>query len=214
MSNREILKLALGFRKFRERYFADQTALYDKLNTKGQAPKTLVIGCSDSRADPALLSSAGPGDLFVIRNVANLVPPYDSSGLGYHGVSSAIEFAVVNLKVENIIILGHRQCGGIRALVSPEDTRTGGFVSKWVRIAENAREKVLATYPNATYEELCIHCEKEAILSSLSNLKSFPFIQEAVRDRGLNLFALFFDLEKGHLLEYSESEAIFKTLAI
>lgn len=214
MSNREILKLALGFRKFRERYFAEKTELYEKLNTVGQSPKTLVIGCSDSRADPALLSSAGPGDLFVIRNVANLVPPYDASGMGYHGVSSAIEFAIVNLKVENVIILGHRQCGGIRALVSSEDSRSGGFVNQWMSIASNAKKKVISAHPNASQEELCLHCEKEAIVASLENLRTFPFVQEAIKERSLALIGLFFDLEKGQLLEYSESDSEFKTLPI
>lgn len=214
MSNRELLKLAIGFRKFKERYFAETTTLYDKLNTQGQSPKTLVIGCSDSRVDPALLCSASPGDIFVIRNVANLVPPYDESGTGYHGVSSAIEFAVVNLKVENVIILGHRQCGGIQALVSPEQSRAGGFVTQWMTIAAGAREKVIQEFPSSSFEELCKHCEKEAIVSSLTNLKSFPFVQEAVEQRGLSLHGLFFDLEKGQLLEYSASTSSFNALDI
>jgi carbonic anhydrase len=214
VSNRDILKLALGFRKFRERYFAETTTLYDKLNTQGQSPKTLVIGCSDSRVDPALLCSASPGDIFVIRNVANLVPPYDESAKGYHGVSSAIEFAVVNLKVSNVVILGHSQCGGIQALVSPQESRADGFVNQWMSIAASAREKVFAEYPNATNEELCSHCEKEAIVASLANLKTFPFVQDTIKERSLAIFPLFFDLENGQLLEYSETEAAFKALAI
>ncbi len=218
MSGRDILKLALGFRKFRERYFAEnsteKSSLYDKLFLQGQSPKTLVIGCSDSRVDPALLTSAAPGDLFVLRNVASLVPPYEESGTGFHGVSSAIEFAVVNLKVENVIIFGHRQCGGIRALLSPEDNRVGGFVRQWISIAEGARTKVLSKFPNATHDELCQHCEREATVTSLNNLKSFPFIQEAIRERGLSLIALYFDIEKGQLSEYIESEDAFKTLQI
>lgn len=218
VSGRDILKLALGFRKFRERYFSentpDKTSLYDKLFLDGQSPKTLIIGCSDSRVDPALLCSASPGDLFVVRNVASLVPPFEDSDTGFHGISSALEFAVVNLKVENVIIFGHRQCGGIRALLSPEDNRVGGFVRRWVQIAEGARTKVLEKYPKATHDELCQHCEKEATVTSLNNLKSFPFVQEAVRDRGLSLFALYFDLEKGQLSEYSEADNEFKVLPI
>src|SRR5271155_4026926 len=101
-----------GFRKFRDKYFANEHPLYRRLSTVGQVPKTLIIACSDSRVDPAILTSASPGELFVVRNVANLVPPFQKGG-GYHGVSAAIEFAVVNLKVENIIVMGHRQCGGI-----------------------------------------------------------------------------------------------------
>ncbi|MGZ3724040.1 MAG: carbonic anhydrase, partial [Bdellovibrionales bacterium] len=114
MSRKELLRLVSGFRRFREKYFDPEDSLYRKA---GQAPKTLVIGCSDSRVDPAIITSSGPGELFVVRNVANLVPPYETGG-GLHGVSAAIEFAIVNLKVENVVILGHRQCGGIRALVT------------------------------------------------------------------------------------------------
>ena len=101
---REIMRLMIGFKQFREKFFVGENSLYSRLSNSGQVPKTLIIGCSDSRVDPAILSSAGPGELFVVRNVANLVPPYDADG-GRHGVSAAIEFAVVNLKVENVIIL-------------------------------------------------------------------------------------------------------------
>jgi carbonic anhydrase len=213
VAQRHIIKLMAGFKRFREVYFAEKHALYDKLSSTGQSPKTLIIGCSDSRVDPALLSSASPGDLFVIRNVANLVPPFESSG-GFHGVSSAIEFAVVNLKVETIIVLGHRQCGGIRALVNPEITAPGSFVRKWMRIAESAKERVLQKYPGASQDELCAHCETEAILSSIENLKTFPFVQEAVNDRGLVLMGLYFDLERGELLEYDPADTTFKPIQV
>src|ERR1700733_11608814 len=110
MPKKEIAKMMVGFRHFREKFFLSDDNTYGRLTTDGQGPKTLIIGCSDSRADPAIMVGASPGELFVVRNVANLVPPFEKGG-GYHGVSAAIEFSVVNLKVENIIILGHRQCG-------------------------------------------------------------------------------------------------------
>jgi carbonic anhydrase len=202
-----------GFKRFKESYFGDKNPLYGKLSSGGQSPKILVIGCSDSRVDPALLCSASPGDLFVVRNVANLVPPYETTG-GYHGVSSAIEFAVVNLKVETIIVLGHRQCGGIRALVTKNDSGPTAFIQNWVAIAERARERVLKRYPAAAEEELCRHCEMEAITCSVENLKSFPFVTEALKDRSMEIMGLYFDLELGQLWELDQAEAKFNPMPI
>lgn len=204
MGKKEILKLLIGFRHFREKFYQGENSAYEKLSNQGQSPKTLVIGCSDSRVDPAILSSAGPGELFVIRNVANLVPPYEIGG-GRHGVSAAIEFAVVNLKVENVIVLGHRQCGGIRALMFPEETKVGGFVQRWMQVAEPARERALEFTGSADQNILWRNCELESIRTSLDNLRSFPFVQEAMRERGMTLMGIYFDIEKGELLELNES---------
>lgn len=215
MRNKEILKLVAGFRRFREKYFSGEEALYHRLSTIGQSPKTLIIGCSDSRVDPALISSASPGELFVVRNVANLVPPYESPKHGLHGVSAAIEFAVMGLKVENIVILGHRQCGGIRALVSGEhEKESASFVGRWVSIANDARERVLARAADMDLDTQCRECEKEAIVTSLQNLKTFPFVAEAIEKRGLNLFGIYFDLEQGQLLEFDEAINGFRQLEI
>ena len=155
MPGRHILKLMAGFKRFRESYFAEENSVYGRLASSGQTPKILVIGCSDSRVDPALLSSASPGDLFVVRNVANLVPPFEKNSTGLHGVSSAIEFAVAILKVETVIILGHRQCGGIRALVVPDSGASTTFIHRWVQIAKAAKERVLQKYPGASEDEIC-----------------------------------------------------------
>ncbi len=212
--SKEILKLMAGFRRFRTKYFSGEDALYNRLSSTGQTPKTLIIGCSDSRVDPALISSSSPGELFVVRNVANLVPPYESSMSGFHGVSAAIEFAVVNLKVENVVVLGHRQCGGIRALVSGEQITEGSFVGQWMQIAKSARERVLSRFPQLDFESQCKECEMEAIITSIANLKSFPFVAEAIKSRDLKLFGIYFDLEQGQLFEYEESLASFKQLEI
>jgi carbonic anhydrase len=210
--NKEILKLVAGFRRFREKYFAPEDSIYKKLSTIGQNPKTLIIGCSDSRVDPALISSASPGEIFVVRNVANLVPPYESADSGFHGSSAAIEFAVVNLKVENVVILGHRQCGGIRALMSGEQRKDGSFVGRWMEIASRARETVQRKFKNLNFEDQCRECEKQGIVVSLTNLKTFPFVSEAIEKRGMTLFGIYFDLEQGQLLEYDESTGDFKAL--
>src|SRR5690606_33057682 len=120
--------------------------------------------------------------------------------------SSAIEFAVVNLKVRSIIVLGHRQCGGIRALLYPEQTKAGGFVQKWMKIAEPAKERALAMHPSGDEDKLIRQCELESIRTSLENLRSFPFVKEAEEKDGLNLMGIFFDLEKGELLELNEAD--------
>jgi len=214
MSKKEILRLMAGFRKFRDKYFANEHPLYPRLTTgTGQTPKTLIIGCSDSRVDPAIITSASPGELFIVRNVANLVPPYEKGG-GFHGVSAAIEFAVVNLKVENIIVLGHRQCGGIRALMLNQGTQPNGFVERWVRIAQSAKERVLEKHPGADEENLCRHGELESIITSLHNLRTFPFVQEAMDQRGLAVMGIYFDLESGHLFEYDEDHAEFRNIEV
>ncbi|MBX2988366.1 MAG: carbonic anhydrase [Bdellovibrionaceae bacterium] len=210
MASKEILRLMVGFRRFRDRYFQQENSLYQRLSSSGQTPKTLVIGCSDSRVDPALITSASPGELFVIRNVANLVPPYESAG-GLHGVSSAIEFAIVNLRVENVVILGHRQCGGIRALVQGQQKRAS-FVGQWMQIAQAARERVFSRYPGADEETLCRHCEMESIVTSIENLKTFPFVQEALQERGMNIVGAYFDLEMGEMFEYEEAAQSFRLI--
>jgi len=163
--------------------------------------------------DPTILSSSGPGDLFVVRNVANLVPPFEKGG-GYHGVSSAIEFAVVNLKVENILVLGHRQCGGIRALVFPEEAQAGGFMQSWMKMAEPAKARALQKVGSGDPTALWRQCELESIRTSIENLRSFPFVQEAVSGGGLALYGVYFDLEKGEMLELNEQSGAFTPVVV
>ena len=211
MRSKELLRLVAGFRRFRERYFQEDSGIYQRLSL-GQAPKTLVIACSDSRVDPALITSSHPGELFIVRNVGNLVPPFERT-VGFHGVSSAIEFAVVNLRVENVIVMGHRQCGGIRALMLGSATE-GGFVNQWMRIASSAKQRVLAKFAGADEETLCRHAEMESIVTSLDNLRTFPFVQVAIEERGLNLIGAYFDLEKGEISEYEPESSSFKTIVV
>ncbi len=213
MISKELLRLLAGFRRFRERYFLQEGTVYQRVLSSGQAPKTLIIACSDSRVDPAIITSASPGELFVVRNVANLVPPYETTGR-FHGVSSAIEFAVVNLKVENIVVMGHRQCGGVRALVEGKQKAEGSFVGKWMEIAKDARSRVMAKHQGADFETLCRECEMESILVSLQNLKTFPFVTDAIRERNLTLLGTYFDLEQGEMFEYDEANESFRKIDI
>ncbi len=213
MNSRDILKLMVGFKHFREKYYAGEESVYSKLS-EGQNPKTLIIACSDSRVDPALLSSASPGELFIVRNIANLVPPFESTDSGHHGVSAAIEFGVVNLKVENLVVLGHRQCGGIRALMSGEHKKEKSFVGKWMKIMHQARESVMQKFAKEDFETQCRECEMEAIAVSITNLKSFPFVKEALDNHTLHIYGIYFDLEQGNLLEFDEATHTFQALPI
>ena len=213
MNSPEIQKLISGFRLFREKYFQGNESVYEKLSSAGQNPKTLIIGCSDSRVDPAIISSASPGEIFVVRNVANLGPPYEANS-GFHGVSAAIEFAVVNLKVENILVLGHRQCGGIRSLFTAPISEENGFVQQWMKIAEPAKNSVLKKFPEASEDTLCRKCEMESITTSLSNLRSFPFVTAALASRPLTILGIYFDLELGQLFSYDEVSADFKEISL
>lgn len=192
-----IKKLLDGFNLFRNLYFEQDRSLFNELS-EGQSPKVLVIGCSDSRVDPAILTQSSPGDIFVVRNVANLVPPYEMGG-GFHGVSAAIEFAVQDLRVENIVILGHEMCGGINAMMSGSHDHSESFIGRWVRIAKPAKARVIAANPNTPLSQLRVECEKQSILVSLENLMSFPFIAEKVAAGTLTIHGWYFEINAGHL---------------
>jgi carbonic anhydrase len=213
--NKALLRLMAGFKKFREKYFVPvdlENSVYHKLASAGQTPKTLLIGCSDSRVDPAILTGAEPGELFVVRNVANLVPPCESSSVGFHGTSSALEFAVVHLKVENIIILGHRQCGGIQALMNSNEDTPDNFIGQWMSIAKEARQYVLMNHADLSKESQWRLAEMESIKVSIKNLKTFPFVQEAMTTRQMNVIGVYIDLEEGELWELDESTHKFRQL--
>src|SRR5262249_49855235 len=135
-------RLIEGFRRFRRESWPHYRELFEALGTRGQSPRAMVIACSDSRVDPPMLFRAAPGELFTVRNVANLVPPY-APDAAYHGTSAALEFAVRTLRVDHVVVLGHERCGGITALLqSPQSP--GDFVGSWVQIAAPARERALA----------------------------------------------------------------------
>jgi len=207
----DINKLLEGFKRFRHNIFDENPGLFDRLNKQGQTPKTIVVGCCDSRVDPAIVTDCDPGDLFIIRNVANLVPPFETGG-NYHGTSAALEFGVRNLEVENIIVLGHAQCGGIRALMkqTPGGEQPEGFVPGWMKVASNARNRVLSRMHGEPAEKQQRACEQEAILVSLDNLLTFPWILERVAQKKLTLHGWYFDLEHGELLRFNPDSNSFE----
>ena len=203
-SVKQINDLLSGFARFRATYFEKNGRQFDNLK-RGQDPRFMVIACSDSRTDPAILFDAAPGDLFVVRNVANLVPPY-TSDTALHGVSSALEFGVRVLAVHHIIVLGHAHCAGIRALVTGS---SGEFVSRWVEIADPARQRILRTMPGATTDQCAKACEKEAIAVSLDNLMTFPWIRDPVDAGQLFLHGWYFEMETGTMSELDQISRIF-----
>ncbi|BAN35854.1 carbonate dehydratase [Sulfuricella denitrificans skB26] len=210
----DINKLLEGFKRFRHNIYDENPALFDRLTSQGQTPKTIVVGCCDSRVDPAIVTDCDPGDLFIIRNVANLVPPFETGG-NYHGTSAALEFGVRNLEVENIIVLGHAQCGGISALMqqAPDEEQQKGFVPSWMKVASNARNRVLSRMHGEPREKQVRACEQEAILVSLDNLLTFPWILERVAQRKLTLHGWYFDLEHGELLRFNPDSNRFEAFS-
>jgi carbonic anhydrase len=205
---RDVEVFLAGFRRFQARFFGGDRELYEELR-HGQRPHALVIACCDSRVDPAHLLDARPGDLFVVRNVANLVPPYESDG-ATHGVSAALEFAVRSLGVAHICVLGHGQCGGVRALL---EGAQGEFLPRWVAIAQEARDEVLARLPGKSLEMQARACEQASLLLSLRNLLTFPWVAERVEAGTLALHGWYFDLERGRLLGYDAATGRFIPLA-
>ena len=193
--------LADRFRRFKYRHFAPNIDHYEKLATEGQNPDVMVVSCCDSRVDPETLFSAMPGELFVVRNVANLVPPFETQGK-YHGVSAALEFAALNIRVKHIVVLGHSGCGGVRACLDHNTTRqtAAQFIVNWVSMLDDARDKVLAAQP-ATGDLSSLHgaLEREGIKTSVANLRTFPCIQILEGRGSITLHGAYFDIARGVL---------------
>jgi carbonic anhydrase len=198
--------LIAGYRRFRASTWQAERSRFEALSRLGQRPRSLIIACSDSRTDPQMVFNARPGELFVVRNVANLVPPYGPDGEP-HGVSSAIEFAVRSLQVRDIVVLGHAMCGGISALLNGVPAGTSDFIAQWVKIAEPARLLAMRAAP----EERQHVCERETVRLSLDNLKTFPWIRDAVEAGHVTLHGCFFGIQSG-VLERLGDDGVFRPI--
>jgi carbonic anhydrase len=187
--------LIAGYRRFREDTWPREKARFEALAAMGQRPRTMVIACSDSRVDPQMIFAAAPGELFVVRNVANLVPPYMPDA-AFHGTSAALEFAVRVLQVEQVVVLGHALCGGVRALLEGAPPEARDFVAGWMSIAQAARGKALRCDPADRQEA----CEHEAVRITLANLMTFPWVAEAVAEGRLTLHGAHFGVATGKLV--------------
>ena len=194
---------------FAGEYFCREDSPFNLL-CQGQHPTTMVIACSDSRTDPSLIMQCEPGEIFVVRNVANIVPPYETDS-GYHGVSSAIEYAVKILKVANIIVLGHSFCGGIETLMKDDASQDGEFINKWLSVMKPVREQVMSHFGKVD-KKSCTACEMAGILRSVDNLMTFPWITERVALGTLNVHGWYFEMESGQLLSYLHQTKAFEPL--
>jgi carbonic anhydrase len=203
--------LIAGYRRFRDSGWAHERARWAEL-AEGQAPKVLVIACSDSRVDPATIFDVSPGEIFVVRNVANLVPPFEDDG-ARHGVSAAVEFAVTQLKVAEVVVLGHEFCGGCKAAMTRafDGAPVGGgrFIAHWVDLLDEARDRVAATHGEG--DPGLREMEHEAVRVSLANLRTFPFVAAAESAGTLALNGAWFGIREGRLMLLDEATGAFAT---
>lgn len=202
--------LADRYRRFRHRHYAVLADHYEELATHGQSPTTMIISCCDSRVDPDTIFGAIPGELFVVRNVANLVPPFETTG-NYHGVSTAIEFAVLNLRIKHLIVMGHSNCGGVKAALDQNAAiqTEAKFISRWMSMLDEARLSVLSSHQANSPGERLEALEKEGVKISIKNLRSFPFVREAEEKGKLNLHGAHFDIKTGLLSVLNHSRGAF-----
>ncbi len=205
--------LAERYQRFRENKFTPNIADFKKLASEGQSPEVMVVSCCDSRVPPEAVFSSGPGDMFVVRNVANLVPPFETGGR-YHGVSAALEFAVLNLRVKHIVVMGHSGCGGIKASLdqnAAEQTELR-FISNWMSMLDEVKLSVLSANQAADPQVMQDELELYGILASLKNLRTFPFIQELEKKGELALHGAHFEVGSGSLRVLDEEKGKFEKL--
>jgi carbonic anhydrase len=209
----EFERLIAGYRRFRSDDWSQQRARWAEL-AEGQQPKTMVIACSDSRVDPTRIFDVPPGALFVVRNIANLVPPFETT-TGHHGVSAALEFAVTQLDVAEVIVLGHGACGGVSASLNHAfhgaPPGRGGFIADWVSLLDEARDRVVARH--GTGAEAVHALELECVRVSLANLRTFPFVPERERAGTLRLRGAYFAIAEGILHLLDEQTGVFSPAA-
>ena len=195
-----------GYHRFRNGRWPQLKGLFETL-AEGQSPRALVIACADSRVDPASIFDAAPGELFIVRNVANLVPPFEQ-GEGFHGTSAAIEFAVTALQVNVILVMGHARCGGCAAALSPEKLAPGSFLRPWLGLLEPAKARIAHLR-----EGLQDALEHESIRVALENLRTFPFVSQAMAEGRLRLEGARFDIVTGVLELFEQDTGAFRRLS-
>lgn len=193
-------KMRKGYQNFRKKYAHGNKSIMKTLSSQGQKPEVMIISCCDSRVDPALILQCDPGDLFIVRNVANIVPPYEKDDK-HHGTSAALEFGVRFLNVKHLILLGHSQCGGIQALLEQKNSTENDFISSWVSILK---------------KEDCPHCDtddfaKHALTQSYENCLEFPWIKSKLSNNDLTIHRWFFDIKQGQIFSYSEATKKFES---
>jgi carbonic anhydrase len=206
-----LTQLIEGYRRFRKQDWARERERWADM-AEGQSPQVMILSCADSRVDPAQIFDARPGEMFVVRNIAALAPPYETSR-GYHGVSAALEFAVIQLRVGEILVMGHGLCGGCAAALTGEfddtDPGEGHFIADWVKMLGGARDQVRASHPELDRDAF-LAMEREAVKVSLANLRTFPWIREREEAGELKLHGAHFSIAEGRLYVLDEAEAEFR----
>lgn len=188
-------RLLEGYRRFRRDAWPDRRRLFETLADHGQQPRAMVITCADSRVDPSMIFDTSPGELFVVRNVASLVPPY-APDTAHHGTSAALEFGVRVLGVSDLLVMGHALCGGVRALLEGAPPEASDFIAQWIAMAEPAKRRTLATADRSEWQ---LRCEQETVKLTLDTLLTFPWIGERVAAGRLRLHGAHFDIRSGEL---------------
>lgn len=202
-------KLVKGIHSFRQGYFATHRQLFEQLATAGQTPETLFITCSDSRVVPNLITNAAPGELFIVRNVGNVVPRTDLPG----GTAAAIEYAVEVLGVENVIVCGHTQCGAMQAILNPERVENLTYLKRWLRQTEDVRRIIEERYADLDAEARLTAAVQENVLSQLENLREYPFVAERLESHALHISGWVFDLARGQVFDYDPQSCEFVPLS-
>ena len=210
--------LVMGYQNFRAGNYGRHKEQYEQTGKFGQNPDVFVISCVDSRVSPSTIFNAHPGEVFVLRNVANIVPPYEPDA-GYHGTSAAIEFAVQGLKVKAIMVMGHESCGGVKAFLASLDAEPGvddsgkeySFVDKWISILDTAHTRLKASDRGAANDQR--QMEYAGVRQSLINLMSFPFVEKAVAAGELSLLGAYFSIIEGRLL-FANDDGVFEEVPI
>ncbi|MES1173213.1 MAG: carbonic anhydrase [Myxococcales bacterium] len=202
-------KLVKGIHSFQRGYFATHRALYQQLATAGQQPETLFITCSDSRVDPNLITNSQPGELFIVRNVGNVVPNRDLPG----GTAAAIQYAVEVLKVENIIVCGHTQCGALKAILDPESVAHLDYVSRWVKSTVDVKKLIDEKYADLDGEERLNAAIQENVLAQIEHLRQYPFVANQMDAGKLQVNGWVFDVGRGEVYDYDPDVGEFLSLS-
>ena len=201
-------RLVEGYRQFADGCLRHEQGRYRELAEAGQSPEVMVIGCCDSRVSPEVIFDARPGELFVVRNVANIVPPYEPDGHA-HGVSAALEFGVAALKVKHIVVLGHARCGGVKAFAeNAEPLSPGDFIGNWMRLMAPAAEKA-GPQDKLSWADYITRLEQANVANSLDNLKTFPRLRELIASGRIAIHGAYFGVATGDLLLRDESTGAF-----
>jgi carbonic anhydrase len=199
-------RLLNGYTNFRAGRYTDESERYKKLGQGSQKPTVMIIACCDSRAAPETIFDAGPGEMFVMRNVANLVPPYAPDGK-HHATSAAIEFAVIALGVKHVVVMGHGRCGGIRAVVDGSDPLSAGdFIGKWMSDVKDVAAAVRHDHPDDHVHDLQTAVEHASVEHSLANLRTFPWLRMKENKQDITVHGAWFDIALGELHVFDESE--------